>query len=95
MYWSRGPYRPNMRAEDLLMPSGRGNFRMLAMSAGMALIITVLYVWTPLFFLNVWVPLNGAVYGGVLGGAVVGLTTFIYCFGARETRRDRDLAARL
>jgi hypothetical protein len=95
MFWSRKPYRPNVRAEDLILPSGRGNLRMFGMSAAMALIITLLYVWTPLFFLNVWIPLSGAVYGGVLGGAVVALTSFMYFVGARETRRDRDLAARL
>jgi hypothetical protein len=95
MYLSRKPYRPNIRTEDLLLPSGRGNLRMFGMSAAMALMMTLLYVWTPLFFLNVWVPLSGAIYGGVLGGAIVTLTSCIYFFGARETRRDRELAARL
>jgi hypothetical protein len=30
-----------------------------------------------------------------MGGALLGITTFLYLAGARETRRDRDLAARL
>jgi hypothetical protein len=61
----------------------------------MALMMTVLYVWTALFFVNVWVPLSGPLYGGVLGGAVVTFTLMLYFFGARETRRDRELASRL
>jgi hypothetical protein len=94
-FWSRKPYRPNVGPDDLLMPNGLGNLRMLGTCAAMALIITVLYVWAPLFFLNVFVPLGGIVYGATLGGALVALTLFLYLMGTRETRRDRELAARL
>ncbi len=94
-FGSRKPYKPNVRAEDFLLQSGLGNFRAFRLSLAMGLMMTVLYVWSILFFLNFFVPLSGPVYGGVLGGAALGLTSFLYFFGARETRRDRELATRL
>src|SRR6266508_451281 len=94
-YKSRRPYEPSISAEDLLMPSGFGSFRMLWMSAFMALCVTLLYFWTLLFLLNVFVPLSGEVYGAVLASALVVFTLFFYILGTHETRRDRELAARL
>ena len=91
-YRSRRPYRPAVKAQDLVMPSGLGNARMLRTCFLMAGIITVLYVWIPLMFLSVFVPISGLTYAAVLGGFLLGLTTFLYLAGARETRRDRELA---
>ena len=92
---SRRPYTPVVKADDLLMPNGLGNVKMLATCAGMGAIMTVLYAWIPLIFLNVFVPLSGVTYGAAFGGALVGITLFLYLAGTRETRRDRELAARL
>lgn len=91
---SRKPYKPAIRAEDLLMPSGFGNLRMLGMCAVMAVAMTLLYVWTPLWLLNFFVPHSGAWYGGVLGGTVVVLTPVLYFLATHETRRDRELASK-
>ena len=95
VFWSRKPYRPAVRAEDLLLPSGLGSLRMLRMCVAMGLMMTLLYVWTALLLVNVFVPLSGAVYGGVIAGAAIGLSLLLYVLGVRETRRDRELAARL
>ena len=94
-YRSRRPYRPAVKADDLVMPNGFGNLRMLGTCVAMAGIMTLLYVWIPLIFLNVFVPLGGVTYAAALGGALLGLTTFLYVAGTRETRRDRELATRL
>ena len=87
--------KPNVTLDDLLLPNGLGNLRMLWTCTMMAGIMTVLYVWIPLLFLNVFVPLSGPVYAGVLGGALLLLTAFLYIAGTRESRRERELATRL
>jgi hypothetical protein len=94
-YKSRRPYKPSVKAEDLLVPSGFGNLRMFGMCAAMAAIMTVLYIWIPLFFLNVFVPVGAVTYAASLGGAILGFTLFLYAAGTRETRGDRELAAQL
>ena len=92
---SRRAYTPSVKAEDLLMPNGLGNLRMLGTCALMAGMITLMYVWIPLICLNVFVPLSGLTYGMSLGGILLGLTLFLYFAGTRETQRDRELATRL
>jgi hypothetical protein len=94
-YRSRRSYKPAVKAEDLVMPNGLGTLRMFGTCALMAGIMTLLYVWIPLIFLNTFVPISGLTYALALGLAVLGITTFLYLAGSRETRRDRDLAARL
>jgi hypothetical protein len=44
VFWSRKPYRPNIKAEDFQLPSGVGSLRMLVMCAFMATSLTVLYL---------------------------------------------------
>jgi len=94
-YRSRRPYKPSIRAEELLMPNGLGNVRMLGTCLLMAVMMTAMYVWIPLIFLNVFVPISGTTYAAALGGILFGLTVFLYVAGTRETRRDRELATRL
>jgi hypothetical protein len=94
-YRSRRFYAPSVKAEDLLLPNGLGNLRMLWTCLLMAGMMTLLYVWIPLIFLNVFVPISGLTYGVSLGGIVLGLTLLLYGAGTRETRRDRELATRL
>jgi hypothetical protein len=94
-YRSRKPYKPAVTVEDLLMPSGFGSFHMMKLCLGMALMMTLLYVWIPLTVLSVFIPLGGPVYAGILGGAALALALSLYLFGARETKRDRELATRL
>jgi hypothetical protein len=94
-YRSAKMRKPNVTLDDLLMPNGLGNLRMLWTCFLMGGILTLLYVWIPLIFLNVFVPLSGPVYAAVLGGALVLLTAFLYIAGTRESRRERELATRL
>jgi hypothetical protein len=94
-YRSRRPYKSSVKAEDLLMPNGLGTFQMLWTCFLMAGMITLMYVWIPLIFVNVWVPFGGTTYAAAVGGILLALTLFLYMAGTRETRRDRDLATRL
>jgi hypothetical protein len=90
---SRKPYRPRIRAEDLLTPSGLGNVRMAGMCVVMAVCLVLPYIWPVLFVVNLAVPMDGLVLSSILGAFA--FFVFFYFAGARETRRDRELAARL
>jgi hypothetical protein len=92
---SRKPYRPNIRAEDLLTPSGLGNARMAGMCVVMAICLVLLYIWPVLFVVNLAAPMDGRLFGSILGVIAFGFFVFLYFAGTRETRRDRELAARL
>jgi hypothetical protein len=92
---SRKAGRPPMQADDLLMPSGLGNRRMLASCAGMSAISAILYVWVPLMLLNFFVDVPGALVVSALTGSFVVFTLGLYLWGTIETQRDRDLGARL
>ena len=92
---SRRGYKPPVTANDLLMPSGLGNARMLWSCFLMGGAMTILYVWFPLLMAQVFVPISGLTYGIAMGGGFLAITTFLYLAGTRETRRDRELAARL
>jgi hypothetical protein len=95
IFGSRKAVQPRLRPQDLLTHSGFGNARLAGACAVMALSMTLLYVWPILFFVNFWVPLQGQTYIGVLVGAMLAFLLFLYFAGACETRRDRELAARL
>jgi hypothetical protein len=84
VFWSRKPYRPAVTREDFHLPRGVGNVRMLAMCALMATCLTVLYLWFPLFVAGLFVPLGGALYGGILGGTALALTALMYVRGVRD-----------
>ena len=94
-YRSAKPYKPNIKIDDLLMPSGLGNFRMFRTCVLMAAAMSVLYVWIPLRIFKFFVPISGVAYAATMGGAFLILTAFLYLWGTRETRRDRELATRL
>jgi TM2 domain-containing membrane protein YozV len=94
-FWSRSDHGPALRPEDLLLPSGLGNLRMLARCAGMGFIMTLLYVWFPLMLVSFFAPIGETAYISVLAGAVTALTLALYAFGTIETHRDRELAGRL
>jgi hypothetical protein len=94
-FWSRSDPGPPIRPEDLLLPSGLGNLRMLASCAGMGALATVLYVWFPLMLIEFFVPIGGALFVAILAAALVGLTLGLYLWGTVETQRDRELAGRL
>ena len=95
VYSSRKPYRPSITADDLLTPSGFGNARLAGMCLVMAICAAVLYVWPLLFFINLAVPLHHHLFSWAFAGAVAAFFLFLYFAGTSETRRDRELAARL
>jgi hypothetical protein len=95
IFGSRKAVEPTLRPQDLLTPGGFGNARLAGACAVMALSMALLYVWPILFFVNFWVPLDGQTYIGALVAAMLGFFLFLYFAAARETRRDRELAARL
>jgi hypothetical protein len=92
---TRKPGRPPINPDDLLLPSGLGNLRMLVACTGMGLLATFLYVWVPLMLVNFFVPVAAMVLVAVLGGAFLALTLGLYLWGTIETQRDRALGGRL
>src|SRR6266542_2505261 len=86
---------PQIRPEDLLLPSGLGNLRMLVSCTGMGLLMTILYVWVPLMLVEFFVSIGGTLFVAVLAAAFVALSLGLYLWGTIETQRDRDLAGRL
>jgi TM2 domain-containing membrane protein YozV len=92
---TRKPPRPALNPDDLLLPSGLGNLRMLVACTGMGVLATFLYVWVPVMLVNFFVPVPGIVLAAVLGGAFLALTVGLYLWGTVETQRDRELGGRL
>ena len=86
---------PPLKPDDLMLPSGLGNLRMLLSCTGMGLLSTCLYVWVPAMLVNFFVPISGMVLVAVLGGAFVTFTVSLYLWGTIETQRDRELGLRL
>jgi hypothetical protein len=86
---------PPLTPDDLLLPGGLGNLRMLVSCAGMGLLSTVLYIWVPAMLVNFFIPISGAVMAAVLAGAFITITTSLYLWGSFETQRDRELGFRL
>jgi hypothetical protein len=86
---------PALTPEDLLLPSGVGNLRMLVSCAGMSLLATVLYVWVPLMLVNFFLAITGVVMVAALGGAFLAFTLGLFLWGTIETQRDRELASHL
>jgi hypothetical protein len=92
---SRRPYKPNLTLDDLMMPNGLGTLRMLRTCVLMAGMMTVLYVWIPLWFLVTWVPISDLTYALTLSLAFIAISCILYLGGSRGTRRERELARRM
>ena len=91
---SSKPYRPDIASRDLLRPSQPGMLRSHYFCFACALGITFLYLFIPLFIVNIFVPL-GAWLGAALLGSFLGLTVILLVFSKRETRQLRQLAKEL
>jgi hypothetical protein len=91
---SKKPYRPDVGAEDLLLPNEAGRLGTLWRCAVSALRVTALYVFVPLLILNLFVPL-GPWLGVALVVCLPVLTIVLYRFSSHETRRLRRLAREL
>ena len=68
---------------------------MAGMCVVMAICLVILYIWPVLFVVNLAAPIDGRLFGSILVVIAFGFFVFLYFAGARETRRDRELAARL
>jgi len=95
IFWSRKQYRPRARPDDLAMLRAFGKLRLLGFCLVAAFGTTAVLVWTPLFLLDLYVDVGGAVFGATLGTALFVFTVLFYWWSVRVTRRDRELAARL
>ena len=60
----------------------------------MGICATLLYIWPVVFVVNLAYPL-GHGFDVVLLVAILAFSLFLYFAGARETRRDREYAARM
>jgi hypothetical protein len=94
-FWSRSDPGAPVRPDDLLLPNGLGNARLLASCGGMGLIVTALYVWVPLMLVGFFTTIGGAIFVAVLASAFVTFTVGLYAWATIETQRDRELAGRL
>ena len=61
----------------------------------MAICLVLLYIWPVLFVVNLAVPMDGRLFGSILAVIALAFFVFLYFAGTRETRRDRELAAKL
>ena len=61
----------------------------------MAICLVLLYIWPVLFVVNLAAQMDGRLFGSILGVIAFAFFVFLYFAGTRETRRDRELAARL
>jgi hypothetical protein len=68
---------------------------MAGMCVVMAICLVLLYIWPVLFVVSLAAPMDGRLFSSILGGFAFAFFVFLYFAGARETRRDRELAARL
>jgi hypothetical protein len=94
-FWSRSDHGPALRPEDLLLPSGLGNARLLKSCATMGLVATILYVWVPLMLAEFFVSIAGSLFVAILAAAFLAFTVGLYAWATIETQRDRELAGRL
>jgi hypothetical protein len=83
VFWSRKPYRPRIRREDLVLPKHLDGLRLLATCVVTAACLTAFAVWTPLFFFSIFVGLGMTAFAAILGGAFVVLTCALYAWVAR------------
>lgn len=87
IFWSRKPYRPRIKREDLTLPTHLGGVRLLLTSAVGAAAFTASAVWTPLFFVSIFTHVGMTTFAATMAGAFVGLTVVLYVWFRREKRR--------
>jgi hypothetical protein len=87
VFWSRKPYRPRIRREDLVLPTHLAGLRLLASCLAPAALLTAFAVWTPLFFLSIFTGLSMTAFMAALAGAFVAVTCALYTWVARSAER--------
>ena len=86
-FWSRKPYRPRIRREDLALPTHLAGLRLLASCVAPAFCLTAFAVWTPLFFVTIFAGLSMSTFVAIMGGAFVALTCALFVWVARASER--------
>ena len=86
-FWSRKPYRPSIRREDLVRPTHLAGLRLLVSSLAPAAALTAFLVWPPLFFISIFEGLSMTVFVAALAGAFVAITCALYVWVARSAAR--------
>lgn len=93
---TRKPYRPNINQKDLLLPNEPGALRSLWVCSVCAFSMTVLYIYLPLFMVNIYVSLMSAAwFAAVFCGSFLGLVVVLFVLSGHETRQLRRLAREL
>jgi hypothetical protein len=85
-FWSRKPYRPRIRREDLVLPTHLAGLRLLASCVAPAFCITLFAVWTPLFFVSIFNGLSMTAFVAIMVGAFLAVTCLLYVWVARAAR---------
>jgi len=78
VFWSRHPYRPRIRREDLVLPTHLDGLRLLVSCLAPAFALTAFFVWPPLFFLSVFRGLSMTAFVLTLGCAFAVATCALY-----------------
>jgi hypothetical protein len=86
VFWSRKPYRPRVRREDLVLPTHLAGVRLLASCLLPAFSLTAFAVWTPLFFVTIFTGLSMTAFVAIMGGAFLVVTWALYVWVARAAR---------
>jgi hypothetical protein len=96
IFRSRHVYRPDIRRDDLLLPSGTLTLKTLVISFFCGVAITLLYIWVTFFFVRVLAGVDpGIWFAAIMAGAPLALGGIIFVLATRETKRDREYARTL
>lgn len=87
VFWSRKPYSPRVRREDLVLPTHLDGLRLLASCLAPAFCLTAFAVWTPLFFVTIFTGLSMTAFVAIMAGAFVAATCALYVWVSRAAER--------
>jgi hypothetical protein len=91
---SAKPYRPDVKAADLLLPNEAGHLRALALCFVCAFGATFLYVGIPLWIVEIFAHFGPWVLAIPIA-SLAGLTILFFVYSTYETRSFRTLAREL
>ena len=87
VFWSRKPYRPRVRRDDLALPTHLAGLRLLVSCLAPAFCLTAFAVWTPLFFVTIFSGLSMSAFVAIMGGAFVAVTCALFVWVSRAAER--------
>jgi hypothetical protein len=88
IFWSRKPYRPRIRREDLALPKHLDGLRLVGSAIAAGASVTAFFVWVPLFFVTIFAGLDMATFAVTLAAAFVALSIALYFWVVSEKRRS-------